>query len=96
MINRIGDNNYTNPYVRNTQKTVGSGEKAPAFLLNYDEDGVVWDRESSDEKKGALDSKVSDGIHVHISERCSKQQRRMQRLSIYLPLWLRLQRYCCK
>lgn len=61
MINRIGDNNYTNPYVRNTQKTVGSGEKAPAFLLNYDEDGVVWDRESSDEKKDSLDSKVSDG-----------------------------------
>ena len=42
MVNRIGDNQYTNPYVTGSKQSATSGEKAPAFLLNYDEEGVVF------------------------------------------------------
>lgn len=59
MVNRIG-NNYTNPYVNTPTKTSSNGEKAPAFLLSFDEDGVIWDRESDGGKKDALQTKVGD------------------------------------
>lgn len=49
MINRISDN-YTNPYVKNKNK-VSETQDAPAFLLNYDEKGVVWDRDKEEEKE---------------------------------------------
>ena len=43
MIERIGSDNYINPYVKNSVKPK-SNEQAPAFLLNYDETGVIYDK----------------------------------------------------
>lgn len=51
MIEKI-DGNYKNPYAQNintVKKT--AGQEAPPFLLNYDEKGVVWDRNEDDSKK---------------------------------------------
>ena len=50
MINRVSDNNYTNPYAENRKK-VSETQDAPAFLLNYDEKGVVWDRDKNEKDK---------------------------------------------
>lgn len=47
MVGRI-DNNYNNPY-NNNFKTKNIDKDAPAFLLNYDDNGVIWDR-STDKK----------------------------------------------
>ena len=66
MVNRVDNSNiYTNSY------TPGSGQRkkvdaasVPAFLLDHDERGVVWDR-GQDEKSGdnelALNNKMSRG-----------------------------------
>lgn len=56
MVNRIGDNQYTNPYVTGSKQSATSGEKAPAFLLNYDEEGVVWDRDENTSNQKAMDT----------------------------------------
>lgn len=56
MVNRIGDNQYTNPYVTGSKQSAASGEKAPAFLLNYDEEGVVWDRDENTGNQKAMDT----------------------------------------
>lgn len=56
MVNRIGDNQYTNPYVTGSKQSATSGEKAPAFLLNYDEEGVVWDRDENTGNQKAMDT----------------------------------------
>lgn len=56
MVNRIGDNQYTNPYVTGSKQSAASGEKAPAFLLNYDEEGVVWDRDENTGNQKAMDA----------------------------------------
>lgn len=56
MVNRIGDNQYTNPYVIGSKQSAASGEKAPAFLLNYDEEGVVWDRDENTGNQKAMDT----------------------------------------
>lgn len=58
MVNKIGDNQYINTYTRNA-KTLGTeDDKAPAFLLGYDEEGVVWDR--SDNRKGKKEENLAD------------------------------------
>ena len=56
MVNRIGDNQYTNPYVTGSKQSAASGEKAPAFLLNYDEEGVVWDRDENTGNQKTMDT----------------------------------------
>lgn len=56
MVNRIGDNQYTNPYVTGSKQSATSSEKAPAFLLNYDEEGVVWDRDENTGNQKAMDT----------------------------------------
>ncbi len=62
MVNRIGDNQYTNPYVTGNRQSIPSDEKAPAFLLNYDEEGVIWDRgDNSDKDKTEDTSKEKTG-----------------------------------
>lgn len=51
MINRVdGQHNYTNPYERQKRKSGRVEADAPAFLLDYDEKGVVWERSSQQEK----------------------------------------------
>ena len=45
MIDRI-NNNYTDPYNnQNRTKVNASSEDLPKFMLDYDEKGVVWDRQ---------------------------------------------------
>lgn len=56
MVNRIGDNQYINSYVNGSRQSTSPGEKAPAFLLNYDEEGVVWDRDDNPKKDKADDA----------------------------------------
>ena len=54
MINRVdGQHNYTNPYERQKRKSGRVEADAPAFLLDYDEKGVVWER-SSEQQKGQI------------------------------------------
>lgn len=54
MINRVdGQHNYTNPYERQKRKSGRVEADAPAFLLDYDENGVIWER-GSDQKKGQV------------------------------------------
>ena len=54
MINRVdGQHNYTNPYERQKRKSGRVEADAPAFLLDYDEKGVVWEREG-DKQKGQI------------------------------------------
>ena len=54
MINRVdGQHNYTNPYERQKRKSGRVEADAPAFLLDYDEKGVVWER-SKDQQKGQI------------------------------------------
>ncbi len=63
MINRVdGQHNYTNPYERQKRKSGRVEADAPAFLLDYDEKGVVWER-GSDSQKGQVpkESVSSDG-----------------------------------
>lgn len=65
MINRVdGQHNYTNPYERQKRKSGRVEADAPAFLLDYDEKGVVWER-SSEQQKGQVpkDSVSSQGKH---------------------------------
>lgn len=50
MIDKVGNNSYTNAYSQNVVKKTSS-EEAPPFLLNYDENGVVWDRSKNEEEK---------------------------------------------
>lgn len=50
MIDRIDNNSYTNAY-RSSSVNKVSKEDTPQFLLNYDEDGVVWDRQDTNDKK---------------------------------------------
>ena len=51
MINRVdGQHNYTNPYERQKRKSGRVEADAPAFLLDYDEKGVVWEREGDKQK----------------------------------------------
>lgn len=60
MINRVGDNQYTNSYTSSGRRNIKTDEKAPAFLLNYDEDGVVWDRGDDKKDEHSLDKKLRD------------------------------------
>ncbi|MCR5129165.1 MAG: hypothetical protein K6B69_13815 [Lachnospiraceae bacterium] len=54
MINRVdGQHNYTNPYERQKRKSGRVEADAPAFLLDYDEKGVIWER-SSEQQKGQI------------------------------------------
>ncbi|MBR1472335.1 MAG: hypothetical protein IJ600_11925 [Lachnospiraceae bacterium] len=54
MVNRVdGQHNYTNPYERRSGKAARVDADAPAFLLDYDEKGVIWER-SQDTPKGQI------------------------------------------
>lgn len=43
MIDRVDNNTYTNPYSRSSKRVSPSNEEVPKFLLDGDEEGVVWD-----------------------------------------------------
>ena len=51
MIRGVNNNPYHNPYDSGKRVSGKSEEKAPAFLLNYDESGVVWERNKKEAKK---------------------------------------------
>lgn len=50
MIDRVNNNIYTNAYSNKAVKRT-QAEDTPAFLLNYDEKGVVWDRSNDEAEK---------------------------------------------
>lgn len=66
MVNRVDNSNiYTNSYTSGTgQRKNVDAAGVPAFLLDHDERGVVWDRgreEKPDENEFALNNKLSRG-----------------------------------
>lgn len=48
MVQGINHNNYIDSYNRNQKKAMKTSEEAPPFLLNYDEEGVVWERDEAE------------------------------------------------
>ena len=66
MVNRVDNSNiYTNSYTPGTgQRKKVDAASVPAFLLDHDERGVVWDRgqeEKPGEKEIALSNRLSGG-----------------------------------
>lgn len=65
MIRGVNNNPYHNPYDSGKRVSGKTEEKAPAFLLNYDESGVVWERNKKEpEKKEPVQEPAakSDGV----------------------------------
>ncbi|MGN0346888.1 MAG: hypothetical protein ACI4DU_06335 [Lachnospiraceae bacterium] len=58
MVQGINQKNYIDSYNRNQKKTLKSSEDAPPFLLNYDEEGVVW--EHGDAEKGRKETSEAE------------------------------------
>ncbi|HOO80471.1 MAG TPA: hypothetical protein PLZ77_07590 [Lachnospiraceae bacterium] len=54
MVNGINQQNYSNPYGRQPTKLNKTDTNAPAFLLNYEEDGVIWEHADSGSKKATI------------------------------------------
>lgn len=50
MVNRVNDGQYTNAYINTKRQKIKTDAEAPAFLLNYDERGVIWDRDEASSK----------------------------------------------
>ena len=51
MVNRVGNGYTSNSYSSTGRIRPKADEDAPAFLLNYDEKGVVWDRGTEEKQK---------------------------------------------
>lgn len=49
MVNGVNGSHYQNPYEQNRIRGKDNTKDAPPFLLNYDEKGVVWEREEKKE-----------------------------------------------
>ncbi len=58
MIHGINNQYPQNPYVKGTTGKKKTEEKAPAFLLDYDDNGVVWER-SEEKKEGFKEKEIS-------------------------------------
>ena len=49
MINRVSGNDiYSNPYNEKNVKVINTDENIPPFMLDYDDKGVIWEREKKD------------------------------------------------
>ena len=49
MIEGVRNNKYTDAYLNTGKRTTKVTNDAPSFLLDLEEDGVVWDRQSKEE-----------------------------------------------
>lgn len=60
MIDRINNGNYTNPYSNRVNKTSATGQDVPPFLLDFEEEGVFYERGET-KKEEAAPKKISTG-----------------------------------
>lgn len=67
MINKIDSGVYTNPYNQNKTRNIKNEDtNMPSFLLDGDENGVVWDRAKSkqDDKKKLPGKKIEKDTYI--------------------------------